>query len=92
MRGKIPQSVVKRQKEGFDIPAHAWFRGPLLPLLKETLSPSAIAASGVFQRAAVDQMIDDHVSRRQNLGYQLWGLLTLFLWMKEWNIQPPATN
>jgi len=43
-------------------------------------------------RITRDQMIDDHVSRRQNLGYQLWGLLTLFLWMKEWNIQPPATN
>ncbi|MEO8658519.1 MAG: asparagine synthase (glutamine-hydrolyzing) [Bryobacteraceae bacterium] len=92
MSDKVPQAVVKRKKEGFDIPAHAWFRGPLLPLLKDTLTPSAIAASGVFQTAAVEQMIADHVERRQNLGYQLWGLLTLFLWMKEWNIQPPATN
>jgi asparagine synthase (glutamine-hydrolysing) len=29
------------------------------------------------------------MERRANLGYHLWGLLTLFLWMKRWNIQPP---
>lgn len=92
MRDKIPLAVLKRKKEGFDIPTHAWFRGPLLPLLKDTLSPQAIAASGVFQKHAIEQFIDDHVERRGNLGYQLWGLLTLFLWMKRWNIQPPGTN
>ena len=27
MRGKLPDSVLDRKKEGFDIPAHAWLRG-----------------------------------------------------------------
>jgi asparagine synthase (glutamine-hydrolysing) len=28
-----------------------------------------------------------HMDRRANLGYHLWGLMTLFLWMKKWRIQ-----
>jgi hypothetical protein len=27
------------------------------------------------------------MERRANLGYHLWGLMILFLWMKRWNIQ-----
>lgn len=92
LKNKVPSAVLKRKKEGFDIPAHAWFRGPLRPLLEETLTPQAIEAAGVFERGVIPRMVSDHMERRQNLGYQLWGLLTLFLWMKQWNIQPPATN
>jgi len=32
-------------------------------------------------------MVRKHLERRANLGYQLWGLLILFLWMKQWHIQ-----
>ena len=35
----------------------------------------------------ITRLIDDHRNRRINAGYQLWGLLTLFLWMKRWNIE-----
>jgi asparagine synthase (glutamine-hydrolysing) len=38
MKGRLPVSVLKRGKEGFDIPAHEWFRGPLRPLLLDTLN------------------------------------------------------
>ncbi len=31
-----------------------------------------------------------HLDRRANLGYHLWGLLVLFLWMRRWGIQPSA--
>jgi asparagine synthase (glutamine-hydrolysing) len=31
------------------------------------------------------------MERRINAGYHLWGLLTLFLWMKRWGVEalPP---
>ena len=34
----------------------------------------------------VRSLIRRHVAREVNAGYQLWGLLTLFLWMKRWDI------
>ena len=48
MKDKLPQSVLRRSKIGFDIPIHEWFRGELRPLLLETLSEEAVTASGLF--------------------------------------------
>jgi asparagine synthase (glutamine-hydrolysing) len=87
MRGKLPDFVLDRKKSGFDIPTHEWFRGPLRTLLMDTLTPEAIDATGVFDSRAIHSLIRDHMERRINVGYHLWGLLTLFLWMKRWNVQ-----
>ena len=91
MRGRLPEIVLKRKKTGFDIPAHDWFRGVLRPLLMDTLTPQAIAATGIFDARAIQSLISDHMERRINAGFHLWGLLTLFLWMKRWKVEvvPP---
>jgi asparagine synthase (glutamine-hydrolysing) len=87
MRDKLPPSVIRRKKTGFDIPTHHWFRGPLRSLLLDTLRPEAVERTGLFDSRAVARMIGDHMERRANHGYQLWGLLTLFLWIAKWKIQ-----
>jgi asparagine synthase (glutamine-hydrolysing) len=87
MRDKLPPGVVTRKKEGFDIPAHEWFRGVLKPLLLDTLTRDAVVSSNLFHWPHVESLIRMHLERRANLGYHLWGLLTLFLWMRRWNIQ-----
>jgi len=87
MQKKLPHSVLYRPKMGFDIPIHEWFRGVLRPLLLETLNEEAVTAGGLFHRPYVQRLVDDHLQRRANYGYHLWGLLTLFLWMKRWNIE-----
>jgi asparagine synthase (glutamine-hydrolysing) len=40
----------------------------------------------------VQDLIDDHLERRVNAGYHLWGLLTLFLWMDRWGIRLPLVS
>lgn len=87
MRDKLPATVLNRPKEGFDIPAHHWFRSSLKPLLLDTLTPRAVEQNGLFHPAAIDQLLKNHLERRANLGYHLWGLVTLFLWMRRWDIQ-----
>jgi asparagine synthase (glutamine-hydrolysing) len=87
MRDKLPASVLSRKKVGFDIPAHEWFRGPLRPLLLETLAGAATEHSGFFRFDKIMALQQAHQERRANLGYHLWGLLTLLLWMKKWRIQ-----
>ena len=92
MRGKLPETVLNRKKTGFDIPTHDWFRGPLRDLLRDALRPEAIEATGIFDAGAMQALIRDHMERRVNAGYHLWGLLTLFLWMKRWKVEivPPG--
>jgi len=87
MRNKLPASVLHRPKIGFDIPIHEWFRGILRLLLVETLSQEAVTATGLFRWPYVRRLLDDHLERRANLGYHLWGLLVLFIWMKRWDIK-----
>src|SRR6516225_3114083 len=86
MHNKLPHSVLHRPKIGFDIPIHQWFRGILRPLLLETLTEEAVVATGLFRWPYVRRLLKDHVERRANLGYHLWGLLVLFIWMKRWSI------
>jgi asparagine synthase (glutamine-hydrolysing) len=88
MKDKLPQSVLTRKKEGFDIPAHHWLRTILRPLLLDTLSEKNVRASGIFSWEAIDEILRAHLERRANLGYHLWGLLILFLWIKRWGIEP----
>ncbi|GAC1628170.1 MAG: asparagine synthase (glutamine-hydrolyzing) [Candidatus Acidiferrum sp.] len=87
MRDKLPTGVLQSPKNGLDIPTHDWLRGALRPLLLDTLNADAVASTGLFRTDAVDLLIQTHMERRANLGYHLWGLLILFLWIKQWNIQ-----
>jgi asparagine synthase (glutamine-hydrolysing) len=87
MRDKLPAIATRRKKQGFDIPAHEWFRGPLKALLLDTLTEQAVRETNLFSWPEVESLIRNHLERRANLGYHLWGLLTLFLWMKRWGIQ-----
>ncbi len=90
MAPKLPPAIVRRKKIGFDIPAHEWFRGPLKPLLLETLASAEAEHADLFDFAVIRRYAQLHLSRKINVGYHLWGLLMLFLWMKRWHIQSAA--
>jgi asparagine synthase (glutamine-hydrolysing) len=87
MKEKLPPAILQRKKIGFDIPAHEWLRGPLRSLLLETLQEGLSAHSDLFRRDAVEGFVRRHLERKVNVGYHLWGLLILFLWMKKWRIR-----
>ncbi len=86
MKDKLPSSTLRRKKEGLDIPAHDWLRTALRPLLLDTLNAQTVRQTGLFRWEAVRFLLAEHLERRANLGYQLWGLLILFLWIKRWKI------
>jgi asparagine synthase (glutamine-hydrolysing) len=92
MRDKLPSSVLTRKKEGFDIPAHGWFRTTLKPLLLETITEAAVKDLGIFEWRAIETVMNAHLERRANYGYHLWGLLTLFLWIKRWGIRAASVS
>ncbi len=85
---KVPAAILRRGKEGLDIPAHEWLRGPLRPLVLEALGRESVQRAGVFSPEDIGAVVERHMTRRENLGYHLWGLLTLHLWMRRWNIEP----
>jgi len=87
MRDKLPPAVLTRAKIGFDIPAHDWLRGPLRDLLVDTLQAGAAEHAELFNSEILLKSVRLHLERKANIGYHLWGLLILFLWMNKWQIQ-----
>ncbi len=87
MRGKLPEAVLTRKKIGFDIPAHEWLRGVLRPMLVDTLNTGLADYPSLFRTDQVNRLLSEHMQRRINVGYHLWGLMILFQWMKRWRIQ-----
>jgi len=92
MKDKLPSSILQRKKQGFDIPAHEWFRGPLRPLLIDTLNTGLSDYPELFHSEVIQSFLRSHLERQVNIGYHLWGLMTLFLWMKRWRIRPPQSQ
>jgi asparagine synthase (glutamine-hydrolysing) len=85
----VPREILQGKKQGFSIPAAAWLRGELEPFAREVLSADTLRRQGYFKPEAVSAMIDTHVSRREDLSRQLWGLLTFTLWHERW-VEAPA--
>ena len=91
MRGKLAPAILNRSKIGFDIPTHDLFRGPLRPLLEDAVAYASAEHGDFFQLPRIEADVRAHLDRRANLGYHLWGLMTLFFWMKKWGIQTRAS-
>ncbi|HEX3806601.1 MAG TPA: asparagine synthase C-terminal domain-containing protein, partial [Gaiellaceae bacterium] len=76
----LPREVVHGRKRGFSIPAAAWLRGELEPFARDTLSSDTLRRQGFFRHEAVQKLLDAHISGREDLSRQLWGLLSFTLW------------
>jgi asparagine synthase (glutamine-hydrolysing) len=87
MKSRLPAKILQRKKMGFDIPAHQWMRGPLREMLLETVREGVTEYGSLFRAGVIQELIRLHLERRVNVGYHLWGLLLLFLWMKKWRIK-----
>lgn len=86
-KDKLPRSILQGKKTGFDIPAHEWLRGPLRPMLQDTLRDGLAEYGDVFRKETVESFLNRHLERKASVGYHLWGLMILFQWMKRWQIQ-----
>jgi asparagine synthase (glutamine-hydrolysing) len=87
MKNRLPETILRRKKVGFDIPAHEWLRGPLRELLLDATREGLAEHKSLFRPGVIQELVRLHLERRVNIGYHLWGLLLLFLWMKKWGIQ-----
>jgi len=72
--------IADRPKQGFSIPVHAWIRGPFVDMLSDLLSPASVERLGVLDPVVVQRLVEEHLSGRRSLGFELWGLAVLVSW------------
>jgi asparagine synthase (glutamine-hydrolysing) len=84
LEGELPQPVLRRKKAGFLVPLEKWLRGPLLPLVRESLSPQFLHETGLLSPQRVATMIEQHASGRRDHAYPLFTLLVFAAWWRKW--------
>ena len=79
----LPREVVWRKKAGFGAPIRSWLRGPLRPMVDDLLSQETVKRRGLFRPEEVRRIIDVNLSGREDFNLQVFQLLTLELWQRE---------
>jgi asparagine synthase (glutamine-hydrolysing) len=80
----LPRAIVRGRKRGFSVPLAAWLRGELEPFAREVLEVDTLRRHGLLRPEPVQGLLDDHVSGREDLSRQIWGLMSLTLWMERY--------
>ena len=93
-RGLLPDAIIDRQKHGFGIPLGAWLRRDMTPVRDLLLSRTA-RERGLLEMTVVERLIDEHEAGRRDHNRQLWALLTLEEWHRQFvdgkNLPHPPT-
>jgi asparagine synthase (glutamine-hydrolysing) len=86
----LPRAIVRRRKQGFMVPLARWLRTDLRPLMADLLAPEQIAARGLFEPRAVEELVREHQGRARNHADRLWTLMMLELWVRQY-LDGPGT-
>lgn len=76
----LPETIVKREKQGFMFPVAYWFRNELHDFLKRLFADSRMVNDGLFKAERIAQLIEDHKHNRVDNHVRLWMLLNLEIW------------
>jgi asparagine synthase (glutamine-hydrolysing) len=79
----LPPENIKRPKMGFGVPVGQWFRGPLKDLLCDALFSRSSSTREYFRDSEIKRLVGDHLESRADFSFQLWNLLMLELWHRE---------
>jgi asparagine synthase (glutamine-hydrolysing) len=83
-RDRLPPKILKRRKQGFEIPIDRWLRSPLAELFRQTvLSPASQIAALIDQQAAAS-LFRAHCHHTGCHGQLLWALLVLSCWTEKY--------
>ncbi|WP_256081174.1 XrtA/PEP-CTERM system amidotransferase [Massilia sp. YIM B04103] len=75
MENYLPNDILYRRKQGFAVPLAAWFRGPLRERVRSSLLGPNLAATGIFNQAYLNEMVEQHQSGRRDYSAPIWTLL-----------------
>ena len=79
----LPAEVFNRRKAGFGVPLGDWLKGPLLPMLRETLLDQSFTDVGWLKRSGLERLIESHASGKADHRHRLWALLWLGRWRQK---------
>jgi asparagine synthase (glutamine-hydrolysing) len=91
---RLPPELLSAPKRGFGLPLRAWMRGPLKPMLHDTLLSRKAQERGIMRPGAAARMLAEHESGRRDNSSFLYVLFVLEQWLTQFQTtaeQPLAT-
>jgi asparagine synthase (glutamine-hydrolysing) len=91
MRGILPeQTRIRIKKTGWNAPAHVWFMGKGLDVIRDLIASRNFRERGMYDVHYVERIVKEHheivssgMSNRENHMMFLWQLINVSAWM-EW--------
>ncbi len=91
----LPKKIIYRAKASFGAPIRSWISGDLKPMVDELLSKETTEKRGFFNFDFIKKIIDNDRNGVEDNAYQIYQLLTLELWCREYldkNAEPHAAK
>ncbi|MEQ8662342.1 MAG: amidotransferase 1, exosortase A system-associated [Gammaproteobacteria bacterium] len=72
---QLPHDILYRPKMGFGVPLAKWFRGPLRQRITDIVLGERLRATGWFEPAFMQHLVDAHQSGRRDYSALLWTMM-----------------
>lgn len=79
----LPDQIVDRPKASFSAPLRAWIAHDLREVIDEVLVGGELVGTGFLRRDALEQLMVEERTGREDRSKQIWQLLTLELWYRQ---------
>lgn len=83
MERYLPNEIIYRSKSGFGAPVRQWITGPLRPKVVELLNSKIVNEANIFDKKAIQQLIEDNQEGKIDASYTVWSLLSIDNWFKQ---------
>jgi asparagine synthase (glutamine-hydrolysing) len=83
MADEIPAEILHRPKQGFGVPIKDWINRQLRARIRETLTEPRTIQRGYVEPRYVNVLLDEHERGRRDHSGELWALLMLELWQRQ---------
>lgn len=92
MEDWLPHETLHGPKQGFNVPIPSWLLGPLKERVEDTLAPSRVRDTGLFDPEAVQRLIRRHMNMEHDHSRDIWTLLMFQSWYDALSQNTPAES
>ena len=84
VRESLPESILRRTKQGFEIPIDDWLRGPLRPMFESAVLDRGARVADLIDQDVARRIYHSHLTGTGRQGSTLWSLLVLARWAERY--------
>ncbi|MFC2097383.1 asparagine synthase (glutamine-hydrolyzing) [Bacteroidota bacterium] len=82
MKDFIPDSIIKRKKQGFSAPDESWYRGENAEYVKELLLGGNTVSTNYINEEYIHKIVNEHINENLNHRLLIWSFMNFEWWCR----------